>query len=117
MILWNYMMRFRGRGGWLLPSIAQIASERRTAVVDKYSGDRGVDVEVVVVVAGYGDVPHPPGCDLGHPAAGDCNGAAAGDAEAGPVAQRPGLGPVAAVPAGGGCPQAGGGGGRKWHGF
>src|SRR5258708_31198956 len=110
MILWNYMMRFRGRGGWLLPSIAQIASERRTAVVNKYSGDRGVDVEVVVVVAGYDDVPHPPGCDLGHPAAGDCNGAAAGDAEAVPVSPAPRPGPVPPRPPRGVDPEQGGGG-------
>jgi hypothetical protein len=90
---------------------------RNAAVVGQYSGGDGVDVEVVVVVAGYGDVPHPPGCDLGRPAAGDCIGAAAGDAEAGPVAQRPGLGPVTAVPAGGGDPERVVAGGVKERGF
>jgi len=47
--------------------------------VDEDSGDGGVDVEVAVVVAGDGEVPHPPVVILGRGSAvGDGEGAVRG---------------------------------------
>ena len=54
---------------------AHTRTDRWTAVVvDEDSGDGGVDVEVVVFVAGDGEVPHPPVVILGR-------GSSVGDGE------------------------------------
>jgi hypothetical protein len=66
------------------------------AVVDEDGGDGGVDVEVVVVAAGDGDVPHPASVLLGSVAAGNRSGDPVGGAERVAVLQLAGLDPSAA---------------------
>jgi hypothetical protein len=71
--------------------------------MDKYWRGECVEVEVVVVVAGDGEVPHPAGVLAGCPSAGDDRGVATVRcAQAGAVPQGPGLDPelAGAVPAG-----------------
>jgi hypothetical protein len=73
-----------------------------STVVDEYGGGGGLDVEVVV--AGDGEVPHPAGAVLGVMAAEGGGGGAAGGAEVGAVFEGGGFDP----PVGGGCPRRGG---------
>jgi hypothetical protein len=60
--------------------------------VDEYIGGGGGDVEVVV--AGDGEVPHPPGPVLRRVAAQHGRGAACGGAQVGAVAEGGGLDPA-----------------------
>jgi hypothetical protein len=62
--------------------------------VDEDSGICGVDVEVVVVAAGDGQVPHPPGGDGGVVPAEGSGGGAGGGAQAGAVLEGGGLDPA-----------------------
>ena len=61
------------------------------AVMDEYSGGDSVDVEVMVVVTGDGEVPHPVGGNLRGPAADDGGGAVDRGAKAGAVFEGGGL--------------------------
>jgi len=65
----------------------------------------GEDVEVVVVVAGDGEVPHPASGDLGDPAPDDGGCASVRGMQVVAVAQGPGLDPAPAVPACGWDPE------------
>jgi hypothetical protein len=74
---------------------------RFAAIVDKDRGGNSVDVEVMV--AGDGEVPHPTRCLLGSVAPGDGGDGTTGAAQA-----------IAAVESGGFDPAAGGGVQNRW---
>jgi hypothetical protein len=83
---------------WPTPAVGR----RNGAVVYEDGCGGGVDVEVVIAVAGDGEVPHPACGGLGSPSAEDGYRTACGGAQVGAVPEGGGLDPVAAPPGGGG---------------
>lgn len=106
-VAWRKIISVR----WTLRRVSRfqklVRRPRYRAVVDEDGGNGGVDVEVVVIAAGDGQVPHPPVMVPRRASADHCHSSSAGGAQVVTVPERGGLDPpvlgevVEQVPAGG----------------